>query len=519
MRTNRQRILVSTIAILSALGLSSGRAAAQAQPSSEELLQQIKLLEQRLKSLEAQVQKQQQPAPQRAQAAPAARASTASVAAPASTPRPATAPAPAPVPDSVQTAETKPANRDLFGIAPSPVEGLKLGMYGELKFGSQQNPSANNGDWQNGFDAHRLVLLFNYKFTESIVFNAEIEFEHGGPGFDNDDKQHGAAEVEQAYIDFLIAREFNIRSPGVDLVPVGFINQHHEPTQFYSVNRPELANGRGNGLIPTTWAVPSTSVFGTIVDGLRYQFMVSTSLEDYGDSFDNRTDGNIVTTSAYAGGINGLTGLNSARPPRGDFRQLSNELGYTLQLSYNPAFLPGFAGSTSFYFSPNIVPRGAHADDGSLLGTTSLALFDTEFRYRPPKTNWEFRGEFARVSFGNPAALRANNDGDAANNVGSSMWGISGEVAYHFQLGRALGGDWEAVPFYRYTYMDKQTGGFSGTDVNSPTGAGQQHYHTLGLAFFPTPQLVLKATYQKVVDGSALGARSDSILGGVGFHF
>ena len=65
MRTNRQRTLVSTIALLSALGLGSSQAAAQqAQPSTEELLKQIKQLEQRLKSLEAQVQKQQQqPAP------------------------------------------------------------------------------------------------------------------------------------------------------------------------------------------------------------------------------------------------------------------------------------------------------------------------------------------------------------------------------------------------------------------------------------------------------------------------
>jgi hypothetical protein len=403
---------------------------------------------------------------------------------------------------------------------PSPVEGLKIGMYGELKYGSQQNPAGPNpGQWQTGFDAARLVLMPSYKFTDSIIFNAEIEFEHAGAGFDNDDKLRGTAEVEQAYIDFLVAKEFNVRSPGIDLVPIGYINQHHEPTQFYSVNRPELVNGRNNGLVPTTWASPAASVYGKIIDGLDYQFQVSASLEDFGDSFDNRTDGNGVGPGSYAGGIDGLSGLNSARPPRGDYRQLSNELGYALKVGYEPAFLPGFAGSTSLYYSPNIVPRGAHDDAGNLLGTTSLALFDTEFRYRPPKTGWEFRGEGVLVGFSNPSALRANNDSDATNNVGSTMWGISGEVAYRFQLGRALGGDWEAVPFYRYTYMNKQTAGFAGTDSNAPTGAGQQQYHTLGVAVFPTPQLVLKLNYQKVIDGSATGALSDSILGGVGFHF
>ena len=73
-------------------------------------------------------------------------------------------------------------NNGLFGVAPSPVPELKIGMYGEIKFGSQQNPAAN-GQWQNGFDMGRLVLLPTYQVTDNIVFNAEIEFEHSGTGF------------------------------------------------------------------------------------------------------------------------------------------------------------------------------------------------------------------------------------------------------------------------------------------------------------------------------------------------
>jgi hypothetical protein len=532
----QRALLLSTVAMIAALTMANSPAVAQAQPTTEELLKHIKLLEERMRSLEAQVQKQQvqkqqaqqQPAP-RQQAAPAqATAATApTTVKPAQAVGQPTQPAPAPggaVASAMSSPASpeggKPPNKDLFGIAPSPIDGLKIGMYGELKYGAQMNPNPPNvGQWQTGFDAARLVLLPSYKFTDSIIFNAEIEFEHAGSGFDNDDKLHGTAEVEQAYIDFLVAREFNVRSPGIDLVPIGFINQHHEPTQFYSVDRPELDNGKGNGLVPTTWASPAASVYGRIIDGLDYQFQVSTSLEDFGDSFDNRTDGNTVTPGPYIAGIDGFNGLNASTPPRGGYRQLTSELGYALRLAYEPAFIPGFAGSTSVYFSPNIVPRGAHDTNNNPLGTSSLALFDSEFRYRPPQTGWEFRGEGVLISFGNPAALRANNDGDPTNNVGSTMWGVSGEVAYHFQLGRALGGDWEAVPFYRYTYMDKQTGGYAGTDLNLPTGAGQQHYHTVGLALFPTPELVLKFTYQKVLDASATGALSDSILGAVGFHF
>ena len=99
------------------------------------------------------------------------------------------------------------------------------------------------------------------------------------------------------------------------------------------------------------------------------------------------------------------------------------------------------------------------------------------------------------------------------------MFGYSGEIAYHVPLGTILKSDWEAVPFYNYTYENLQTGGFAGTDANTPTGAGQRQFHTAGVAVFPSPKVVLKATYQKVIDKSLVGALSDSFLGGVGFFF
>jgi hypothetical protein len=129
------------------------------------------------------------------------------------------------------------------------------------------------------------------------------------------------------------------------------------------------------------------------------------------------------------------------------------------------------------------------------------------------------RGEFVHVTFGDPANLRANNDSDPTNNVGKTMLGASGEVAYHVPMGTILNSDWEAVPFYRYTYQNLQMGGFAGTDVNTPTGAGQTQFHTAGVAIFPSPKLVLKATYQKVINNDPAGAQSDSFLGAIGFFF
>jgi len=417
---------------------------------------------------------------------------------------------------SADKSTDKVSDKPILGVAASPVPGLAIGAYGEVFFGAVQNPAAG-GQWQNSFDARRFVLLPTYAITDNIIFNAEIEFEHAGAGFDNDDKLHGTAEIEQVWVDFKIADAFNWRAPGVDLVPIGYINQHHEPTQFYSVFRPELYNG----LIPSTWKVPGSSIYGTIVDGLKYQVMLSVSNEDFGDSFGNRTDARTVPPfpTSYFPGVDGLNALAFSNPPLGDFQQLTNSLAVSGKLDFTPPAVPGLAWSVSGYYSPNIEPRGAHDDLGNLLGKTSMGVYDAEFRYRIPQTWVELRGEGVYVSFGNPANLRANNDSDPTDNVGKTMYGYSGEAALHIPMGTILNSEWEAVPFYRYTYQNFQTNGFAGTDLNMPTGAGQMQFHNVGVAVFPSPNLVLKATYQKVINKDPAGANSDSFLGAVGFFF
>ena len=509
------RIKLASISVLIASGIAAGagtndepRAASTADPSQAALLRKLEAMEKRIQTLEGELKQKS------AQANPKAETTAALPA----NPKPKAAKQNALAAALQNTAQsptpTAAPNNGILGLTDSPVSGLSIGAYGEIKFGAAQNPAAA-GQWQKGFDVHRLVLLPTYAITPNIIFNAEIEFEHGGIAFDADDKRHGTAEIEQVWVDFKIIDQFNWRSPGVDLVPIGYINQHHEPTQFYSVNRPQLYNG----LIPSTFMVPSTSVYGRIAEGLSYQLQVSTSVEDFGDTFDKRTDANTVALGGYAPGITGLNGLASSRPVIGDSRQLSNTLAYAGKLDIAPPFIPGLAGSVSAYYTPNTTPRGAYADTGDPLGKSSLAIFDAEFRYRVPQTGLELRGEYVHTSFGNPANLRANNDSDPTNNVGKTMYGYSGEVAYHIIMGTILNSEWEAVPFYRYTYENLQTNGFAGTDGNLPTGAGQMQFHTAGIAVFPSPKLVLKATYQKVINKSLTGAQSDSILGGVGFFF
>jgi hypothetical protein len=396
--------------------------------------------------------------------------------------------------------------RDLFGLGYRSRAVLSLGAYGELKFGGQETSDG----WRNGFDAGRIVLLPTLQVTDSITFNAELEFEHGGIADDADDKLSGAIEVEQAYVDFKFNDYFNWRAPGVDVVPFGFINLFHEPTQFYSVDRPELYNG----LIPSTWFEGSTSAYGKIVDNLNYQFQINTGLEDLGEN-----GGVPAPGTPYEGGISGIEALALARTPIGDFNQSKNAPGFTLRLSYTPPFAPGLSGSSSVFYTSNVTPRGAFADDGQPLGHSSATMLDTELRYRIPRTGLELRGEVVDVVIGSTANLRANNDGDPENNVGQHLWGYSLEAAYHIDLSSHIRNGWEIVPFYRFTYQNLQTGGFSGIDDNLPTGQGQRRFHTLGVAVFPTPQVVLKLDYQFALDDAPDSPRADHFLGAVGFFF
>jgi hypothetical protein len=506
---------VSSVAVRAADESTSQ--ADQATATNQLLMKKLEAMEKRMRAMESELKQRKQQAPVTAQAAPPPAAQSggprvANGARPTATPQ---QPGDSMAKAIADTAADK--KNDLFGTGTNAVPGIpgmKIGMYGEIKFGSVQNPNAN-GQWQNGFDMARLVLLPTYQVTDNIVFNAEIEFEHAGTGFDNDDKLHGTAEIEQAFFDLRVNDHFTLRSPGVDLVPISINNLYHEPTLFYSVQRPELANG----LIPTTWVAPSAGFYGKIVDGLNYQVQFSQSAEDFGDTIDLRGANGAVVQSptGYAGGVDGLSALAFSHAPLGDFTQLSNQVAVTGRLSYNPSFIPGFAGSSAVYYSPNITPRGAYGDDGRLLGDNSMLILDTEGRYRMPNTGLELRAEYAYVRFGNPENLRANNDSDDTNNVGKDMWGYSGEIAYHVPMGNILGSDWEAVPFYRYTHQNLQTGAIFGIDPNNPTGHGDTTFHDLGIALFPNPSLVFKLNYTHITDKSVTGPQNDQVLGGVGW--
>jgi len=109
-------------------------------------------------------------------------------------------------------------------------QGVTLGGYGEILYNQPDNA---NGE----LDVQRLVLLFGYKFNERVQFITEIEFEHVKEVY-----------VEQAFINYNLTDGSNLRA-GLMLVPMGIVNEFHEPTTFNGVERPSL----DNAIVPTTW--------------------------------------------------------------------------------------------------------------------------------------------------------------------------------------------------------------------------------------------------------------------------
>lgn len=369
--------------------------------------------------------------------------------------------------------------------------GLKFGFYGEAKYRFPESGS-------NKFDPHRFVLTPTYEINEFLVFNSELELEHGGI-----DEVTGAArsrfdgelELEQFFVDVKLNEHFNIRSLGIDLVPVGRVNKFHEPTTFYSTERPEIYRE----IIPSTWYEPSAGLWGKIAEGWNYQVMVSTGLEE------------MVAGSATPG-VTAAGGMRGARPRLRDANE--NNLAYSAQVGYHG--LPGLRTSASTYITEL---RGV----GN--GKTTVALADLEGSYLVPKTGLELRAEVAHWWIEDPRVLQANNNASLIDDVGERMYGWHTELAYHFwpeawRSGR--GREMDLVPFVRYSDIVTQSS-LVGAGAYNDNGTANKRFVTLGLAYFLNANFVFKADWRRNLDGTVAtensSANQDYFQLGMGVFF
>src|SRR5687767_3771218 len=122
----------------------------------------------------------------------------------------------------------------------------------------------NKADGEDGvLDFHRFVLLVNHSFSSRVRFVGELELEHA---FVEGLEEAGELELEQAYLDFLLSRRLNVRA-GMLLMPVGIINERHEPPVFNGVERPFV----DTVIVPSSWFDVGAGVHGTLGRGFRYR--------------------------------------------------------------------------------------------------------------------------------------------------------------------------------------------------------------------------------------------------------
>ena len=157
---------------------------------------------------------------------------------------------------------------------------LNIGGYAQIDY---NQTFGNNTHYNGKLDAHRLVLLFGYRFTNKLSFVTEIEVEHVKEVY-----------VEQAFLNYALNTYINFRG-GLLLIPMGIINEYHEPPTFNGVERPLI----DAFIVPTTWREIGLGITGTIPEiSMRYQAYLVNGFKSY-------QDGNVY--------ISGKSGLRSGR--------------------------------------------------------------------------------------------------------------------------------------------------------------------------------------------------------------
>jgi hypothetical protein len=139
---------------------------------------------------------------------------------------------------------------------------VSLGGYGEMHL------NLNNGE-DNEIDFHRFVLFLGAELSESTRFFAELELEHSLAG----DGKPGEIELEQAYLEQDIRPGMRAKA-GLFLLPVGLLNETHEPETFYGVER----NNVEKNIIPTTWWEGGVALAGELAPGVNYDLAMHSGL-------------------------------------------------------------------------------------------------------------------------------------------------------------------------------------------------------------------------------------------------
>ncbi|WP_437396899.1 hypothetical protein [Flagellimonas lutimaris] len=370
--------------------------------------------------------------------------------------------------DSIQLDPQKQINAAQRLLSGNYASAVTVGAYGEMLY---NQPNGQNGE----LDVQRLVLLFGYRFDDRTQFVTEVEFEHVEEVF-----------VEQAFVNYNAAPNLNIRG-GLMLVPMGIINEFHEPTTFNGTERPTL----DNVIVPTTWrelGVGVTGRFNSI--SLGYQAYIFNGFKS------TEADGN----GGVSGLLGGSSGLRGGRQK--GIQSTINTPNLSTKLDYYG--IPGLRLGFSTYFGRTQAEDDVQEFDGADIG---LAMFGLDARYAYQK--FTARGQFIHASLSDTEEYNALTN----SNLGSALQGWYLEGAYNVL---PAGNRQKLFAFARYETYNTHAD-VAGTLIENK--AYDRTDVTTGLTYHIAPGVVVKGDYQFRSNAEEDGDVTDRLNFGIGVWF
>ncbi len=257
--------------------------------------------------------------------------------------------------------ETVTERSDSYAKVADWAERTQIGGYGEIHYNNKEN------DRTDQMDAHRFVMYLGHDFNDKVRFFSEVELEHSLAG----DGEPGEVELEQAYVEWDYAERQSAKF-GLFLVPIGILNETHEPNTFYGVER----NSVESRIIPSTWWESGVMLGGEIAPGLRYDLGVHSGFE----------------TAAT-----GSSALDIRAGRQKSAEATAEEFAYTGRLRYT-----GIAGLelavAANYQEDLLQGQVAGADTASGLLYETHAIYQTgPFGLRALYAQWDIDGDLAQA--------------------------------------------------------------------------------------------------------------------------
>lgn len=384
---------------------------------------------------------------------------------------------------------SEPTYESKYGFSPAASKvyhvnrGVSIGGYGEMLYQNfdSKTDAGTAANKKSELDFLRAILYFGHKFNDKILFNSEIEFEHASTA--GGSNARGEVSVEFAYLDFIANPAFGARA-GLVLMPVGIINELHEPTLFHGARRTVTETN----IIPTTWRENGAGVFGQ-AGPFSYRAYIVTGLQ---------------ASSTTLSGVDGFSssGIRGGRSKGA--KSVAEDFAYVARLDFEG--IPGtlFGGS---YYNGN---AGQDVTRNGIEIDVNVKLWEAHAmaEYR----GIEVKGLYARSKISDVADLNAIQNRGATASIGEDQFGGYAEIA--FDVLSLCGSKPYLAPFFRYERMDTQQKVPSGFTKNP---ANSQTIFTYGLTYKPHPNTVLKADFQDIDNQAGTGI--DQVNAGIGYLF